>query len=104
MGASDFPRTTREEFERFVPHSDAAYMDKRPAWTKILAVWIDQAQRYITTFCLFYGKEHERERREALARLIKLPAVPDSDGPRLRAFGWLGGQVECRPKERGTPV
>ena len=72
LGASDFPRTTREEFERFVPHLDVTHMEKRPAWTKILAVWIDQAHRYITTFCLFYGQQHELERREALKRLIQL--------------------------------
>ena len=72
LGASDFPRTTREEFERFIPHSDPAYMEKRPAWTKILAVWTDQAHRSITTFCLFYGQDHERERRGALRRLVQL--------------------------------
>ncbi|CAK0819734.1 unnamed protein product, partial [Prorocentrum cordatum] len=72
LGASDFPRTTREEFERFIPHSDPAYMEKRPAWTKIFAVWTDQAHRSITTFCLFYGQDHERERRGALRRLAQL--------------------------------
>ncbi|CAK0808579.1 unnamed protein product [Prorocentrum cordatum] len=72
LGASDFPRTTREEFERFIPHSDPTHMEKRPAWTKILAVWTDQAHRSITTFCLFYGQDHERERRDALRRLVQL--------------------------------
>ena len=79
LGASDFTRTTREEFERFVPHCDATHMEKRPAWSKILAVWIDQAHREVTTFCLFYGAEHEEERRGALNRLTQL----DLEDPNL---------------------
>ena len=72
IGASDFPRTDAEAFEGFTPHWDATHMEKRPAPTKILAVWADQVRRQIDTFALVYGREHHEERTRALDHLIQL--------------------------------
>ena len=54
------------------PHWDPTHMEKRPAPTKILPVWTDQARRQITTFAMMYGEAHRAEREAALEKLIQL--------------------------------
>ena len=77
LGASDFPRTDLEAFESHAPHWGATHMEKRPAPTTILAVWIDQVKRQIETFALVYGREHHGERTIADPRPgARRPAQP----------------------------
>ena len=84
LGVADFPKTAQEDFDRRAPHPDPGHQEKRPAWVKRMAVWIDQCHRQIRAFGMAYGAGHGPERRGALQELIRLNEEPPPASGRRR--------------------
>ena len=62
LGVADFPKTTQEQFDAWIPPTDRNLREKRPKGPITMAVWADQAARHTRAFCLIVGQQHSDER------------------------------------------
>ena len=81
LGVADFPKTTQEQFDAWIPPTDRATRERRPRGPTTAAVWHDQADREIRGFALVYGQEHSAERLQARRELEALHEADPNKWP-----------------------
>ena len=89
LSTADFPTSTEEAFDLFVPSADFK-VEGRPRAPHGVLTWARQARNGIRVFSLVYGKEHEAERTKALEYLVELHEA----GPRKYPLDFIQGSWE----------